>query len=176
MMLRQWLSTASLLALVAGCSPYSFSKETAAMSDGVGKLSDSFSAGYDGLSADRANNNTVALLDTHAIRPGSEINVPKACNQAVETDDTKIRLCGLFLKGTAEPTLTDVELTRARTMAEIKKLKNYAAALAAVTNAADRSAYDNAVAQLSGAVGAITTPLNAAAPGASVLASASINV
>ena len=48
----------------AGCSPYSFSKEVASISDGVNKVSDAFSAGYDNLAEDRAKRVQTTILDT----------------------------------------------------------------------------------------------------------------
>jgi hypothetical protein len=169
MMLRQWLSTASLLALVAGCSPYSFSKETAAMSDGVNKISDAFSTGYSSLAADRANRVQTTILDSR-----ERVRVAPIC-QVSDAKHDGTELCALYV-GKDEPRLAPAEQTHPDTSKAIKRLKDYANALAAVTNAADRTAYDAAVAQLSGAVGTITTKLDAVEPGISTLAPAAVNV
>jgi hypothetical protein len=80
------------------------------------------------------------------------------------------------MQGEKPPKLTDAEQTRAVTMEAVRILKEYANALAAVTNAADRAAYDAAVAQLAGAVGTLTTPAESVAPGVSTLAPAAVNV
>jgi hypothetical protein len=167
---------AQALALVltmgaAACSPYSFSKEVASMSSGVDKLSDAFSAGYDGLASDRATKAQIEMVDQRRT-----ILVAPSCDTRRVRADNIDALCVLYMKGTEAPELTDAEKTRADTIKAVRVLKDYANAMAAVTNAADRAAYDEAVAQLAGAVGTLTTPANAAAPGVSVLAPAVVNV
>lgn len=155
--------------LCVGCSPYSFSKETAAISDGVNKMSDAFSTGYDSLASDRANRVQTTILDSR-----QRVLVAPICKSSDATNDGT-NMCALYV-GKDAPQLSDAEQTQAATLKAVKRLKDYANALAAVTNAADRTAYDAAVAQLSGAVGTITTPLDAVEPGFSTLAPAAVNV
>jgi hypothetical protein len=167
----QQLCALLLLAGATACSPYSFSKEVASMSGGVDKLSDAFSAGYDGLAADRAAKNQIKMIDER-----KTIIVAPSCETRRVRSDNGTALCILYIQGTEPPTLTDAEQTRAVTMESVRVLKDYANALAAVTNAADRTAYDAAIAQLAGAVGTMATAVDVVAPGASVVAPAAVNV
>jgi hypothetical protein len=163
-----------LLLLLAGttaCSPYSFSKEVASISRGVDKLSDAFSEGYDGLAADRAAKNLIEMVDER-----KAIIVARSCETRRVRSDNSTAVCALYMQGTEPPTQTEAEATRAVTMESVRILKEYANALAAVTNAADRAAYDAAIAQLAGAVGTMTTAANVVAPGVSVLAPAAVNL
>jgi hypothetical protein len=68
------------------------------------------------------------------------------------------------------------EQLRPKTMAALKVLKEYAKALAAVTNATDRAAYDAAVAQLAGAVGDLAKNAEVVAPGIGAVSTAAVNV
>lgn len=60
------------------------------------------------------------------------------------------------LQGVKPPMTTGVEKDHAKVTEALAKLKAYANALAAITNAADRAAFDAAVHDLSGAVGGMT--------------------
>ena len=64
---------------------------------------------------------------------------------------------------------------REETIKDLKVLKDYAKALAAVTNAADRAAYDAAVGQLSSSISSLAAAASAAAP-AAALAPAAVNL
>lgn len=154
----------------AGCSSYGFSKEVASISDGVNKVSDALFAGYDNLAADRAQRVQTTILDT---RP--RVMTAVSCDQVLPPPGG-FSPCALFVFGTPEPSLSDAEKTRAATTKYIKHLKDYANALAAVTNAADRSAYDAAVAQLSGAIGGLAQAANPVAPGIGAVAPAAVNL
>jgi hypothetical protein len=156
-----------LLFSLAACSPYSFSKEVADLSAGVDQLSSGFTSGFSALAADRAAKTQLELTGSRA-----RVHVASACLDQEE----RTAPCELHELGTAEPTLSGVEQLRGKTMSAVAVLRNYAHALAAVTNAADRTAYEAAVAQLSGSVGALAKNADAAAPGASIVAPAAVNL
>ena len=160
-----------LLLGMAACSPYSFSSEVASMSNGVDKMAESFSAGYDGLANDLATTKQVEM----AVKRQAILVAP-ACDGEVDAPRNDAAVCGLYIAGTPAPALTNLQLTRAQTMQAVRHLKKYANALAAVTNAADRTAYDAAVGQLSGAVATLAAPANLAAPGIGMIAPAAVNV
>lgn len=162
------------LLLIAGataCSPYSFSSEVASMSSGVDKLSEAFTSGYDNLAGDLA---TKGQIEMTAKR--RKLLLAGACDGDGAARPGSTLVCGIYMAGSDEPTLTSLQLKRAETMQAVQRLKKYANALAAVTNAADRTAYEAAVSQMSAAVGTLAGPANLAAPGVGVLAPAAINL
>ncbi len=160
-----------LLLGATACSPYSFSSEVASISNGVDKMAESFSSGYEGLAGDLA---TTKQVEMAAKR--QRILLSGACDDEVNARRSNTAVCGLYIVGTPTPELTDLQLTQAQTMRSVRVLKKYANALAAVTNAADRTAYDAAVGQLAGAVATVSASANLAAPGAGMIAPAAVNV
>jgi hypothetical protein len=162
MMRLSWL----LLFGLAACSPYSFSNEVAGFSRGVDDLSSGFTEGFAALAADRASKTQLDLIVSRA-----EVKRTSSCL----TPDPNSIPCELYT-GKTEPTLSEVEGLRVRTMSAVTVLRGYAHALVAVTNAADRAAYDAAVTQLSGSVGELAKNADAAAPGASIVAPAAVNL
>jgi hypothetical protein len=157
-----------LLFGLAACSPYSFSQEVGDFSAGVDQLSIGFTRGFSALAADRAAKTQLELTGSRA-----RVHVASAC---LDPGKPRTAPCELHALGTPAPTLSEVEQLRGETMSAVAALRNYAHALAAVTNAADRAAYDAAVAQLSGSVGALAKNADAAAPGASIVAPAAVNL
>jgi hypothetical protein len=164
------LGVLMLLLGATACSPYSFSSEVASMSSGVDKLSDAFTSGYDGLASDLATTRQIEMAVKRR-----KLLLAGVCDDDVAARPGSAAVCALYMTGNPEPRLTSLELTRAETMQAVQKLKKYANALAAVTNAADRTAYEAAVSQMSAAVGTLAGPANLAAPGVGVLAPAAIN-
>ena len=162
---------AALLLPLAGCSPYSFSKETSAMSDGVGKLSDAYTGSFSAIAADRAAQTQAQAASMRAMGQKPQIGLAGTCTTEPAKDAD--RPCVIYVKGAGEPHWTHAELENKPAKNALKVLKDYADALAAVTNAKDRSDYDAAVGQLSGAVGTVLSPV---APGPSVVVSAGINI
>lgn len=167
---RRLVAPSILLLLgAAACSPYSFSSEVASMSNGVDKMAESFSSGYDGLANDLATTKRVEM----AVKRQAILVAP-TCDDEINAPRNDAAVCGLYIAGTPAPALTDLQLTQAQMMQSVRLLKKYANALAAVTNAADRTAYDTAVGQLSGAVGTMAAAVAPAAPVA-MIAPAAIN-
>jgi hypothetical protein len=160
-----------LLLGLASCSPYSFPREVGAISTGVDQLSNGFNSGFAALAADRAAKTELELTGARA-----KVAIASTCFASPADAAPSQIPCELYRFGTPAPTLSDIEQLRDRTMAALAVLRGYAHALTAVTNAADRTAYDAAVAQLSGSVGALAKNADAVAPGASTVAPASINL
>ena len=159
-----------ILLCATACSPYSFQKEVSTFSGSVDELSDAVVTGYSNLQDDRA-----AEADLQLIRARAMLNVAPECAVPASTPTD---FCGVFARRGRPPELfgsADEQKARAEALAVLPALKDYAHALAAVTNAQDRAAYDAAVSQLSDAVGNITAAANAAAPGAGIVAPAAIN-
>ena len=160
-----------LLFSLASCSPYSFSKEVTTISTGVDQVSAGYTQGYTALAADRAASTQFDLISTR-----SKAAFSPSCRLAVgELPESRLP-CALYPAGSSAPAPSDVERKRGQIMSTLSVLREYAHALAAVTNAADRAAYDAAVAQLSGAAGALAENADAAAPGVSVVAPAAVNL
>ncbi|MFO1060971.1 MAG: hypothetical protein U1E53_28860 [Dongiaceae bacterium] len=159
-----------LLSGLAACSPYSFPKETAAISTGVDQVSDAVSSGYAGLAADRAD-----LIQRDMIRNRSKVAMAPSCRVQRGSTPGSEAPCMLYPFGDPAPDPMALMDERDKVMSKVAVLRDYAHALAAVTNAADRAAYDAAVAQLSASVGALATAADAVAPGASVVAPAAIS-
>ena len=159
-----------LLFGLAACSPYSFPREVGAISSGVDQLSTGFTSGFTELAADRSARTELDLTGSRA-----KVAMASTCLEPSVASQNPVP-CELYRFGTPAPTLSSIELQRDRTMTALSVLRDYAHALAAVTNAADRAAYDAAVAQLSGSVGALAKNADAAAPGASTVAPAAVNV
>ena len=154
------------LAVAACTSPYDFSKQTTAVSTGVDQMADGFTAGFAGLAADRAARAQLALTDARA-----EVDIAQSCSATKGPAP-----CALFRLGAAQPALLPIEQARDDTLPAVATLKDYAHALMAVTNAADRASYDAAVMQLSGSVGALAKNAGPVLPGISTVAPAGINL
>jgi hypothetical protein len=164
------LSWVALLGL-ASCSPYSFPREVGAIGTGVDQLQNGFNSGFAALAADRT-----ARIELELTGSRAKVAMASACLESpVDAAQSRIP-CELYRFGTPAPALSLIEQQRGRTMAALAVLSGYAHALTAVTNAADRAAYDLAVAQLSGAVGALAQNADAVAPGASTVAPAAVNL
>jgi hypothetical protein len=162
---------AAVLLPLAGCSPYSYSKEISAMSDGVGKLSDAYTGSFTAIAADRAAQTQAQAASMRSIGQKPAVKLAGTCTAEFVKDGDNP--CVVYVAGEGEPQWSHAELDSKAAKDALKVLKNYADALAAVTNAKDRSDYDTAVGQLSGAVGTVLSPV---APGPSVAVSAGINV
>jgi hypothetical protein len=158
-----------LLVCLAACSPYNFSNEVSTFSTAVDQLYGGFTSGYAALAADRAALVQLDLTGTRAkvAVATSCLDVPPSQNQSP---------CALYRLNGTPPALLGIEQKRDRTMALLKALKDYAQALVAVTNAADRAAYNAAVAQLASTVGAIAKDAGPQGAAASTVAPAAVNL
>jgi hypothetical protein len=156
---------------IAGCSPYNFSQEVGAVSTGVDQLSDGFTLGYAALAADRAAEIQLDLTGSRvkvAMASSCLVPAPKSSQDQVP--------CGLYRFGGTPPGLSGIEKLRDKTTAMLAVLRAYAHALMAVTNAADRTAYNAAVAQLSSTIGSLAQAAGPHGAAASMVAPAAVNL
>jgi hypothetical protein len=160
----------SWLALVAlaACSPYDFSKE---VGTGVDQLSSGFTSGYTALAADRA-----ALVQLDLTSTRAKVVTATSCLAIPSKSSRNESPCALYRSGGIPPAPSEIEQKRDKTMAYLTVLKNYAQALVAVTNAADRAAYNATVAQLASAVGTIAKDAGPQGAAASTVAPAAVNL
>lgn len=168
--MRNFVLVASLVSLGA-CSPYSFQKEITSFSSSVDHLSNGFTNGFAAIVSDRQ-----AKLQLDLTTARSKVSMTSSCLAAPSDLGPNAPPCEVFPTGSTPPSLSDVEKTRKQTTAVLSALKDYGDALAAVTNAADRTAFNNAVAQLSGSVGALAKTADVVAPGASTIAPVTVDL
>jgi hypothetical protein len=161
----------ALLVGLTACSPYNFSSEVGAFSTGVDQLSDGFNSGYAALAADRA-----ALAQLQLTSDRARVAIPKSCFAIPGKSSQNEVPCALYRSGDSPPALSEVEQARNKTTALLAALRDYARALVAVTNAADRAAYDAAVGQLASAVGTITKDAGPQGAAISTVAPAAVNL
>jgi outer membrane murein-binding lipoprotein Lpp len=180
---RRVSETASLVAaaalaalLLSGCSPYEYSNEVSALSTGVDQLSSAVTTGYANLTADQAAQLQLAMVDKKL-----PVTIAKSCFTVKATIDSPP--CMLFtlpnhrpITDADQPQLNVVALTQAKVMPKLQPLSAYAHALAAITNAADVTAFDAASKRLSGSIGNLAKAADPAAPGASAIAPAVTNL
>jgi hypothetical protein len=162
-----WLAVVAL----AACSPYDFSKEVGAFSTGVDQLSSGFTSGYTALAVDR-----VALLQLELTAARAKVALATSCLALPSKSSQNEIPCALYRVGDTPPALSKIEQTRDKTTAFLKALKNYAQALLAVTNAADRAAYNAAVAQLASTVGTMAKAAGPQGAAVGTVAPAAVNL
>jgi len=141
--------TCFALTFIAGCSsPYQFSNEINAFRTGVDNVSTAYITGYNNLANDRQTLQTVIFNDT-----SPKLKLAIGCNPAVQS----ALPCDFYRQGEPQPSPSDpaLEASRPKTLEAIKALTDYAHALQAVTNAADRAAFDSAAARLNASVTAL---------------------
>ena len=134
------------------------------------QLSNGFTGGFATLAEDRATTTELKLTGTKA-----KVLATKPCLGLEDTPDIPCELYPDDKDKKEPPKLFDIEMDSTKTMAALRALRNYAHALEAVTNAADRTAFDSAVAQLAGSVGALAKNAGMVAPGASTIAPVAVN-
>ncbi len=152
------------LVLIAGCSsPYQFSSEIGNFSIGVDHVSNAYTAGYDNLANDRQAYRDLIFDDASA-----KLKLANACNPAVPS----ALPCDFYSQGEPQPSPSDpaLESSRQETLDALTALTDYAHALEAVTNAADRAAFDSAASRLNASV----TGLLAKIPSPPVVASSAV--
>lgn len=143
----------------AACSPYQYGKEITEFSKDVGQISTALSSGIDGLAADRtAQTRRLWIEDRTRLRLAPSCDVPVGKSERSRVPCTLIPLTGHLDAPTRPgPQSDDFDReNRARLLIAVAVLTDYAKALAAVTNADDRAAFDKSVTQLADAVGEVT--------------------
>lgn len=164
--------TGLLLALGLGaCSPYEYSKEVTGFSTGVDQIKTAVTSGYANLAADRLALLQLELLDTRA-----PIELTQSCPYLVRPVAATKAPCLLLRHNQAVPSPTELEVAEDHVLEFADALAVYAKALAAVTNAADRDAYDAAAKRLAGNVQNLAKAASGVAPGADAIAPAVVNL
>jgi hypothetical protein len=161
-----WLA----LCFVSGCSsPYQFSREISSFSMGVDNLSSAYTAGYSTLANDRQTLQTLIFDDTSA-----KLKLADSCIPG----QSKALPCDFYRQGGPQPSPADPDLvsSRPKTLEAIKVLTDYAHALQAVTNAADRAAFNSAASRLNASVTALGKAAGPQGAAASAAFSAGFNV
>ena len=147
--------------LLVGCSsPYQFSNEIGSFSTGVDNVASAYTAGYSSLFNDRLTYRTLIFNDTAA-----KLKLAISCSPAVPSSELP---CEFYPQGAPQPSPSDpkLESDRRGILDILNVLTNYAHALQAVTNAADRAAFDSAASRLNASVTALLSkaPNPAVAP------------
>lgn len=136
------LTLLAALLLVVGCSPYAYETEVKGFASGVGQLRAGYEAGISNAAADRA---AVQTLIWKQQRP--RLALADTCIQASSEP------CDLREQGAVATTDVTPEQAAAAASPIFDALQRYADALAAVTAATDRQAFDAAQTELASAVG-----------------------
>jgi hypothetical protein len=138
---------------IAGCSPYNYAREVTDFSTGVDDVASGYAAGYAALATDRAAAVQHALADSHA-RVKTSPSCLEAPDPTVPGSDAPCLVFG-FNDQPSQPTASEQYLIKTKGI--VTALQDYSHALAAVTNAADRAAYDAAVAKLADSLGSLAS-------------------
>src|SRR5215472_6679771 len=80
---------AAVLLPLAGCSPYSYSKEISAMSDGVGKLSDAYTGSFTAIAADRAATTQAQATSMRSMGQRPAVKLAGTCTAEFAKDTDK---------------------------------------------------------------------------------------
>jgi hypothetical protein len=162
------------LTVTAGCSsPYQFSNEISSFSTGVNNVSSAYTAGYSNLTNDRHTLQTLTFDDMSAKLILADSCIPGRSKAASP--------CDFYRQGDPQPSLSDPDLIklaadRPKTLEYIKVLTDYAHALQAVTNAADRAAFNSAASRLNASVTALAKNAGPQGAAASAAFSAAFNI
>ena len=136
------LFAAITMTVAAGCSPYVYKPEVSAFATGVGQLRQAYEAGVGNATTDRAAAQTLEWQDHRAT-----LDLVGGCRSPT-AQPCAVRSHGLPMEVAQTP---EQEAAAASPVLDV--LQHYVDALAAVTDAADRQAFDTAQAQLAAAVG-----------------------
>lgn len=175
--------TAALLAVLAGCSPYPYASSVKTFSDGVTTVTDALVKNEASIRTARAEAGRFRRRDldrrppmtfaAECVLPGSSVpceqverGVQKAAASTTPASAADAAVTPLaqasdayqcpVVPGTdAPPDAPKPESVKVTVGLIAKTLRDYAKALAAVTNAADRAALDAAVGDLSGSAGGL---------------------
>jgi hypothetical protein len=157
-----------VLSFIAGCSsPYQFSNEIGSFSTGVDNVRSAYITGYNNLATDRQTLQTLNFNDTSA-----KIKLANSCYPG---GDSTLP-CDFYRQGEPQPSRSVLAADRPKTLDDLDVLANYAHALQAVTNAADRAAFDSAAARLNASVTALGKAAGPQGTAASAAFSAGFNI
>lgn len=157
---NQAITTAIICLCAVGCSPYVYKDEINGFSTGVDSLSSAYTSGI--TEANKANNDN---LKQALVRDRSNVAYTEGCTPScweksppnVCTSKGTPKSCTVTVIGETPPSQSAIAQVAAENAPKCLVLKNYAKALAAITNSADQDALDSAQADLKVAVGALAT-------------------
>ena len=162
----------SALIFIAGCSsPYQFSNDIGSFGTGADAVSSAYITGYRNLANDHQTYQALIFADTSA-----KIKLADSCAPG----QVGALPCDFMInrQGEPQPSPPDpaVETNRKGTLDALKVLTDYAHALQAVTNAADRAAFNSAAARLNASVTALGKAAGPQGAAASAAFSAGFNI
>ncbi len=154
---------APLLALLAACSPYGFSKEVSDFDGSVSRLASSLSSAHEALQGDVAASKRRDLVYNQR-----SVAIPASCRQQPGQAKEGDFPCLVHAVG-GSPLIEDPSPIDPRVTEIVTVLKAYTGSLAAVTKASDRADFDKEVQTLAKSVQSLVSASGIAAPVAPVI-------
>lgn len=152
---------AVLLLATTACSPYGYRAPATNFATAVTDLTDAAARGTVAVEADRIDLLRVRLRDGDV----RATTLSAACSSAPASPPQPCELTRFPARTTAEGVTADAPWQTGTTAAaSLRSLTAYAASLGALTNAADREAFDKASAELAGSLGGLATASGVGAP------------
>lgn len=149
----------SQLAFAAGCSPYVYDAEVSDLSAGITALADAYDSGVGGLRDAYSGARLVTWRDTQA-----RVALSAACVVRETAASPTEEPCLLQEAQQILPSRSDSEITAIELAPLVQGLRDYAKALAAITNAEDRTEFDAASRSVSAALKSAGTTLDRPLP------------
>ncbi|WP_428671100.1 hypothetical protein [Reyranella sp.] len=153
----------AMLAALWGCSPYGYSSQIGDLDKSVTGLANSVKSGHEALISDTTNGRNLDLI--YRQRP---VALSPSCTPGTVRSSPKDLPCAAYKVGGSPEELADPSPIPPKLKAMLAGLKDYTAALAAVTKASDRTDFTTAVGKLSASasafVGAAAGPGTVVAP------------
>jgi len=140
-------SVAITLLLVTGCSPYIYKTEINEFSNGVNELSSAYNAGLKSSGSERQERQRRQWTKKRA-----RIALTEGCVLQASGGPDNVSACALREVGKAPPAPSRIETQAIPAAPIIKALRDYADALAAVTNAEDQQTLEAAQAQFKNSI------------------------
>jgi hypothetical protein len=140
-------SVVLVLILVVGCSPYIYKSEINGFSNGMNNLNVAYSSGLKSLGTERQEKQRWDWAKNKALVSLTEGCVPQATGGPDTTPPCALQANGMALPA---PSRTETEAVKAAPI--IKALREYADALAAVTNSKDQQDLEEAQAQFKNSI------------------------
>lgn len=169
MTLSSWYAVATVSLFISGCSPYVFDKEISKFADASKTVSDAVTASAAITRQEAADRQRYELMPgRHALRSAD-------CDPPSEAVSQRPR-CRLVKAATVSEAEQKLDAQREEELAALSRLEqqsasklqaitDYTEALRAVSNAADRAAYDAAASRLGGSIKGLVDVGNVATPG-----------
>ena len=170
----RFLMLAGLLATSA-CSPYGFEKEIGEFSSGLSALSGAFDDNLNAARNDFEQRQFATYsMERPRIRVAASCGIPANALPTASPECQVVRLVPSSIESGYLPIMQGITRAATNTGPVLRALQKYANALEAITKASDRLAFDTASSQLVTSVGALSTALNLAVPGAGAILPAAV--